>query len=140
MSRREAAEQALCQVVRAVLRAGACRFTPSLGADGGAPHVAIPVPLGGREEHEAVALAMDAGVVQLRTLAGVERGGGIVSGIVPVDDVPAPAAVDVRVEVVFGPPTVLVPAQREPEWTESGGGDALYDARREDALETGVRS
>jgi hypothetical protein len=143
VSRREAAETALVQVARRVLAADVHprvgRVTLSLGQDGQRPQVDASVPLDGRDEPGAMALAMDAGVVQLRSLPGVDAGRGVVSGIVPVDDVPAPAAVDVVVEVAYGPAFRQIPGPRSADhedlwgdWPDDCPHDAVVERRLQD--------
>jgi hypothetical protein len=115
---RDHAVEALNQVHHRVLKAGA-RSTITWLTDDHRPHITATLPIAGRDEPAAMALAMDAGVVNLRTYEG------LVSGIAVIDDTWAPGPVDVHVLVNYGSPPQTpvagIPAQR------TGDAETIHD-------------
>lgn len=139
---RDYAAEALNLVHLRLLKAGAGMVLSWLG-DGHRPNLTATLPIDGRDEPAAMALAMDAGVVNLHSR------GGTVSGVAVVDDTWSPKPIDVRVQVNYGKPqrpgVPVIPTPRtgevevlDPDDLAHDRDDEIRDRRLDDVLLHGV--
>lgn len=101
---RDHAAEALAQVVLRLFKSDVrCTGANVWLGNGQRPHISASLPLDGRDEPAAMAMAMDAGAVNLHSRSG------LVEGVVVVDDTMAPQPIDVHVLVNYGPSATLAP-------------------------------